>query len=67
VAHVKNELVAASGIPGWRLHDLRRSFASPLGEVGVPESVVDAILNHRRSATRSGVLGVCQRALAAAR
>jgi hypothetical protein len=42
-------------------HDFRRSFATALGEAGVSEAVVDAVLNHRQSATR-GVLGVCQRA-----
>jgi len=53
---------AAPEITGWRLHDCRRSFASALGEAGVAEPVVDAVLNHRQSATRGGVLGVYQRA-----
>lgn len=47
---------------GWRFHDFRRSFATALGEAGIAEPVVDAILNHRQSATRGGVLGVYQRA-----
>lgn len=47
---------------GWRWHDFRRSFATALGEAGVPEAVADAVLNHRQSATRGGVLGVYQRA-----
>ena len=59
---VKAELVTASGLDGWRFHDMRRSFATALGEAGVPEPVVDAVLNHRQSATRSGVLGTYQRA-----
>jgi integrase len=46
----------------WRFHDFRRSFATTLGESGVSETVADAILNHRQSATRSGVLGTYQRA-----
>lgn len=45
----------------WTWHDFRRSFASALGEAGVAESVADAILNHRQSASRGGVLGVYQR------
>lgn len=50
-------------VPGaWRWHDFRRSFATALGEAGVSETVADAILNHRQSATRGGVLGVYQRA-----
>ncbi|GAA0571167.1 tyrosine-type recombinase/integrase [Craurococcus roseus] len=47
---------------GWRWHDFRRSFATALGEGGVAEPVVDAVLNHRQAATRGGVLGVYQRA-----
>jgi hypothetical protein len=33
-----------------------------LGEAGVSETIADAVLNHRQSATRGGVLGVYQRA-----
>lgn len=55
-------LVSASGMDGWRWHDFRRSFATALGEAGVDEAVVDAVLNHRQAATRGGVLGTYQRA-----
>jgi integrase len=51
-----------SAITGWTWHDFRRSFATALGEAGIPETVADAVLNHRQSATRGGVLGVYQRA-----
>jgi len=53
---------AAPDLGDWRFHDFRRSFATTLGESGVSETVADAILNHRQSATRSGVLGTYQRA-----
>jgi integrase len=59
---IKAALDAAAGITGWRIHDLRRSFVTILAEAGTPEPVADAILNHRQSATRGGVLGVYQRA-----
>lgn len=59
---IKAILVTATGIDGWRWHDFRRSFATALAEAGVAESVADAILNHKQSATRGGVLGVYQRA-----
>jgi integrase len=49
-------------VTGWSWHDMRRSFATALGEAGIPEAVADAVLNHRQSATRGGVLGVYQRA-----
>jgi integrase len=51
-----------AGLTGWTWHDFRRSFATALGEASVPEAVADAVLNHRQSATRGGVLGVYQRA-----
>jgi integrase len=67
---MRTELVAATGqdcedgaaLDGWAWHDFRRSFATALGEAGIPEAVADAVLNHRQSATRGGVLGVYQRA-----
>jgi integrase len=59
---IKGAIEAKAGRTGWRLHDFRRSFASALGEAGIPETVADAVLNHRQSATRGGVLGVYQRA-----
>ncbi len=60
---IKQQLVSAvKGLPDWRFHDMRRSFATALGEAGTSEAVADAILNHRQSATRGGVLGVYQMA-----
>ena len=50
-------------LAGWTWHDFRRSFATALGEAGIPEVVADAMLNHRQAATRGGVLGVYQRAV----
>ena len=55
-------LRAASGVAAWSFHDFRRSFASLMAERGVPEPVADAVLNHKQSATRGGVLGVYQHA-----
>jgi integrase len=51
-----------AALNGWTWHDFRRSFATALGEAGIPEAAADAVLNHRQSATRGGVLGVYQRA-----
>ena len=59
---MKAALDTAAKLTGWRWHDFRRSFATALGEAGIPEPVADAVLNHRQSATRGGVLGVYQRA-----
>jgi integrase len=46
----------------WRFHDFRRSFVTELANAGFDEVVLDLILNHAASQTRSGVLGVYQQA-----
>jgi len=48
-------------IAPWRLHDLRRTCATHLGELGVQPHHIEAILNHY-SGHRAGVAGVYQRA-----
>jgi integrase len=50
----------ASGVSGWVLHDLRRTFASGLASLGVPIPVVEKLLNHV-SGTFSGIVGVYHR------
>jgi integrase len=35
------------GVRGWTLHDLRRTFATRLAELGVPPHVVEKLLNHK--------------------
>jgi integrase len=49
----------------WRLHDIRRTVATRLGDQGVLPHVVEAILNHI-SGHRAGVAGVYNRAIYAA-
>jgi len=49
------------GIALWRLHDLRRTCATQLGELGVQPHHIEAILNHY-SGHRAGVAGIYQRA-----
>jgi len=47
----------------WGWHDLRRTFISLMAERDLAdESVLDAALNHRQSATRGGVRGIYNRA-----
>ena len=48
---------AATHLPGWRLHDLRRTGATGLQALGIPIEVTEAVLNHI-SGTRAGVAGV---------
>lgn len=47
----------ASGVDQFNLHNLRRTFATLMSEhSNFEESVIDAVLNHKRSATRAGVM-----------
>src|SRR3712207_4910244 len=48
------------GMPGWRLHDLRRSVATGMQRLGVRLEAIEAVLGHV-SGSRAGVVGVYQR------
>ena len=53
----------ASGVTEFNLHDLRRTFTSLLSEHSpFSESLVDSLLNHKRSTTRTGVMRAYQHA-----
>jgi integrase len=67
----KTKLDQRIGIAPWRLHDLRRTCATQLGELGINPWIIEAVLNHYSKSTlgnvelpghRSGVAGVYQRA-----
>lgn len=47
-------------LPGWRVHDIRRTVATGLQRLGTRFEVTEAILNHR-SGSRAGVAGIYQR------
>lgn len=55
--------IAASGqvLATWRLHDLRRTAATKMVELGIQPHVVEAVLNHI-SGHKSGVAGIYNRA-----
>ena len=50
----KARAATLSGVMTWRLHDLRRTMATRLAELGVPHPVVATLLNH----SPRGVMGV---------
>jgi integrase len=54
---LKQSLDKGSGVTGWRLHDLRRSVASKMGDLGIMPHVIEAVLGHH-GGFRSGVAGV---------
>jgi integrase len=54
--------IAAKGtISPWRLHDLRRTAATRMAELGVLPHIIEAVLNHV-SGHKAGVAGIYNRA-----
>lgn len=54
----KTEAIAEYfGLPRWTPHDLRRTAATKLSELGCPDEIIDAILNH----AKKGVIGIYNR------
>lgn len=56
----KAQLDKLSGVEDWTLHDLRRTFATRLAELGVAPHIIERLLNHV-SGTISGVAAVYNR------
>jgi integrase len=56
----KEDIDAASGVTGWRIHDLRRTCATGMARLKVPPHVVEKVLNHKSGAIR-GVAAVYNR------
>jgi len=49
-------------LAAWRLHDIRRTVATRMADLGVSPNIVEAVLNHV-SGARAGVAGVYNRSL----
>jgi integrase len=47
-------------IPDWVLHDLRRTAATHMGELGIAPHVIEAVLNHI-SGSKAGIAGTYNR------
>jgi integrase len=56
----KTPLDAACGVQGWTLHDLRRTAATGMADLGVLPHVIEAVLNHV-SGHKAGVAGIYNR------
>ena len=59
-ARAKTTLDEVSDVSGWIIHDLRRTVATGLQQLGIPLPVTEEILGHV-SGSRSGVVGIYQR------
>jgi integrase len=60
-SRAKANLDEAVKIPSWRVHDIRRSVATHMAEIGVQPHIIEAVLNHV-SGHKGGVAGVYNRA-----
>ena len=58
--HCKSELDERSGVANWTLHDLRRTVATRMADLGVQPHIVEAVLNHQ-SGHKGGIAGVYNR------
>jgi len=61
----KERIDAAVKLKPWRLHDLRRTAATRMADLGVQPHVIEAVLNHI-SGHKAGVAGIYNRSTYAA-
>lgn len=57
----KAALDMACGVTDWTLHDLRRTYSSTMAYLGVPQVVVEKLLNHVSGGTLSPIASVYNR------
>jgi integrase len=48
-------------LPGWTLHDLRRTFVTGLNNLGIEPHIIEAAVNHVSGAAKAGVAGTYNR------
>jgi integrase len=58
--HCKSELDERCGVEGWTLHDVRRTVATRMADIGIQPHVIEAALNHQ-SGSKRGVAGTYNR------
>jgi integrase len=56
----RRRLAARCALPHWTLHDLRRSVATGMADIGIQPHIIEAVLNHV-SGHKGGVAGVYNR------
>jgi integrase len=61
----KDRLDAECGVKDWTLHDLRRTAATGMANLGVQPHIIEAVLNHI-SGHKAGVAGIYNRSTYAA-
>jgi integrase len=58
--NAKAALDRRCGVENWRLHDLRRSTATGMADIGIAPHIIEQILNHR-SGHKAGIAGIYNR------
>jgi integrase len=61
----KDELDQRSGVSDWVVHDIRRSVATGMADIGIQPHIIEAVLNHV-SGHKGGVAGIYNRSSYAA-
>jgi integrase len=56
----KPALDARSGVTRWTVHDIRRSVATRMADIGIQPHIIEAVLNHV-SGHKAGVAGIYNR------
>jgi integrase len=59
-AKAKRALDRASGVSNWTVHDLRRTTATGMADIGVQPHIIEAVLNHV-GGHKAGVAGIYNR------
>lgn len=60
----KRQKAEAQPMPGWTLHDLRRTMVTMMNErLRIPPHVVEACVNHISGGAKAGIAGVYNKAL----
>ena len=52
---------AEKALPHWTPHDIRRSVATHMAEIGIQPHIIEAVLNHV-SGHKAGIAGIYNRA-----
>jgi hypothetical protein len=64
-AKAKRVLDRTSGVSNWTVHDLRRTAATGMADIGVQPHIIEAVLNHV-GGHKAGVAGIYNRSTYAA-
>ena len=64
-SYSKRLLDGRSGVSDWVIHDLRRTVATGMADIGIPPHIIEQILNHQ-SGHKGGVAGIYNRSSYAA-